>query len=189
MIWKVYIWVQYTSEYCVYEIVQYTSEYCVQCTMCTLYCSGLVVHTLYCAHNVTHGSTHHYTVLEHTMESRIVNKYLSQECHHCQIFFIYLFPCCFFRLVLWIRWLEGELTSHRERIKMGCVASKLDINDVHPNMFAVNNVDDVSWKDQKWNYHMIALLVSRLKLYVIYNIDCQWVTSVSDFLFSPVKSW
>ena len=27
---------------------------------------------------------------------------------------------------------------------MGCVASKLDINDVHPNMFAVNNVDDVS---------------------------------------------
>ena len=26
---------------------------------------------------------------------------------------------------------------------MGCVASKLDINDVHPNMFAVNNVDDV----------------------------------------------
>ena len=27
---------------------------------------------------------------------------------------------------------------------MGCVASKLDINDVHPNMFAVNNIDDVS---------------------------------------------
>ena len=27
---------------------------------------------------------------------------------------------------------------------MGCVATKLDINDVHPNMFAVNNVDDVS---------------------------------------------
>ena len=27
---------------------------------------------------------------------------------------------------------------------MGCVASKLDINDVHPNIFAVNNVDDVS---------------------------------------------
>ena len=26
---------------------------------------------------------------------------------------------------------------------MGCVASKLDINDVHPNMFAVNNVDNV----------------------------------------------
>ena len=85
-----------------------------QCTVCTLYCSGLVVHTLYCAHNVTHGSTHHYTVLEHTMESRIVNKYLSQECHHCQIFFIYLFPCCFFRLVLWIRWLQAELTSQRE---------------------------------------------------------------------------
>ena len=29
---------------------------------------------------------------------------------------------------------------------MGCVASKLDINDVHPNMFAVNNVDDVRIK-------------------------------------------
>ena len=27
---------------------------------------------------------------------------------------------------------------------MGCVASKLDINDVHPNMFAVVNVNDVS---------------------------------------------
>ena len=30
--------------------------------------------------------------------------------------------------------------------RMGCVASKLDINDVHPNMFAVNNVDDVRLK-------------------------------------------
>jgi len=29
---------------------------------------------------------------------------------------------------------------------MGCVASKLDINDVHPNMFAVNNVDDMGSK-------------------------------------------
>ena len=29
---------------------------------------------------------------------------------------------------------------------MGCVASKLDINDVHPNMFAVVNVNDVSLK-------------------------------------------
>lgn len=29
---------------------------------------------------------------------------------------------------------------------MGCVASKLDINDVHPNMFAVNNVDDMGVK-------------------------------------------
>eukprot|EP00092_Neocalanus_flemingeri_P068082 GFUD01083146.1.p1 GENE.GFUD01083146.1~~GFUD01083146.1.p1 ORF type:complete len:423 (-),score=123.60 GFUD01083146.1:151-1419(-) len=29
---------------------------------------------------------------------------------------------------------------------MGCVASKLDINDVHPNMFAVNNVDDLGSK-------------------------------------------
>ena len=32
----------------------------------------------------------------------------------------------------------------RDGARMGCVASKLDINDVHPNMFAVNNVDDVS---------------------------------------------
>ena len=31
---------------------------------------------------------------------------------------------------------------------MGCVASKLDINDVHPNIFAVNNVDDVSVANQ-----------------------------------------
>ena len=31
---------------------------------------------------------------------------------------------------------------------MGCVASKLDINDVHPNMFAVVNVNDVSLKSQ-----------------------------------------
>ena len=30
---------------------------------------------------------------------------------------------------------------------MGCVASKLDINDVHPNMFAVVNVNDVSEED------------------------------------------
>jgi len=30
--------------------------------------------------------------------------------------------------------------------KMGCVATKLDINDVHPNMFAVNNVDDMGTK-------------------------------------------
>jgi len=30
--------------------------------------------------------------------------------------------------------------------RMGCVASKLDINDVHPNMFAVNNVDDMGVK-------------------------------------------
>jgi len=29
---------------------------------------------------------------------------------------------------------------------MGCVATKLDINDVHPNMFAVNNVDDMGTK-------------------------------------------
>jgi len=29
---------------------------------------------------------------------------------------------------------------------MGCVASKLDINDVHPNIFAVNNVDDMGTK-------------------------------------------
>jgi len=29
---------------------------------------------------------------------------------------------------------------------MGCVASKLDINDVHPNMFAVNNIDDMGTK-------------------------------------------
>jgi len=29
---------------------------------------------------------------------------------------------------------------------MGCVASKLDINDVHPNMFAVNNVDNMGTK-------------------------------------------
>jgi len=29
---------------------------------------------------------------------------------------------------------------------MGCVASKLDINDVHPNMFAVNNVDEMGSK-------------------------------------------
>jgi len=29
---------------------------------------------------------------------------------------------------------------------MGCVASKLDINDVHPNMFAVSNVDDMGLK-------------------------------------------
>jgi hypothetical protein len=28
---------------------------------------------------------------------------------------------------------------------MGCVASKLDINDVHPNMFSVLNVDEVSF--------------------------------------------
>ena len=33
---------------------------------------------------------------------------------------------------------------------MGCVASKLDINDVHPNMFAVNNVDDVRKKYQNF---------------------------------------
>ena len=31
---------------------------------------------------------------------------------------------------------------------MGCVATKLDINDVHPNMFAVNNVDDVSTSER-----------------------------------------
>jgi hypothetical protein len=29
---------------------------------------------------------------------------------------------------------------------MGCVASKLDINDVHPNMFSVLNVDEVRSK-------------------------------------------
>ena len=28
------------------------------------------------------------------------------------------------------------------------MASKLDINDVHPNIFAVNNVDDVSVANQ-----------------------------------------
>ena len=40
-------------------------------------------------------------------------------------------------LQLWLICTSTTLT-------MGCVASKLDINDVHPNMFAVNNVDDVS---------------------------------------------
>ena len=39
---------------------------------------------------------------------------------------------------------DGVLTNKKRRkTEMGCVASKLDINDVHPNMFAVNNVDDV----------------------------------------------
>ena len=40
---------------------------------------------------------------------------------------------------------DGFLTLEKQ-YRMGCVASKLDINDVHPNMFAVNNVDDVRIK-------------------------------------------
>ena len=38
----------------------------------------------------------------------------------------------------------GDYAASNQDITMGCVASKLDINDVHPNMFAVNNVDNVS---------------------------------------------
>ena len=40
---------------------------------------------------------------------------------------------------------------------MGCVASKLDINDVHPNIFAVNNVDDVGLQILHFSlYHNIV---------------------------------
>ena len=40
------------------------------------------------------------------------------------------------------------------------MASKLDINDVHPNMFAVNNVDDVR--------QIIKALVPKMCLFVIF---------------------
>ena len=74
---------------------------------------------------------------------------------------------------------------------MGCVASKLDINDVHPNMFAVNNVDDVRQMIKALVPKMISVIFIFVQMGVKLNSGQLEITDIELVLHrrgkQPVK--